>query len=148
MKYLCLDIACTFKDSGIATRLLFRHLKSCWKRQLVFVFFKQPMMSGIRQITKPYPYVASGGTSEIISSSLLALLRKVRTITVGIEYLRIDPLDFSSFWINVPPGLVRWVPSFSPRIQFTPAPLTRERAAREFIAWTERRSAAQGGPVR
>jgi hypothetical protein len=27
-------------------------------------------------------------------------------------------------------------------------PLTRERAAREFIAWTERRSAAQGGPVR
>jgi hypothetical protein len=88
-----------------ATRLLGAR-KSCWKGQLVFVFFQQPIGSGVGQVVKLDPQIASRRTSEVISPNLLELLRQVTTITVGIEYLRIDPVDLSSVWINMPPDFL------------------------------------------
>jgi hypothetical protein len=76
------------------------------ERPIVFVFFQQPIGSGVGQVGKPDPQIASRRTSEVISPNLLELLRQVTTITVGIEYLRIDPVDLSSVWINIPPDLV------------------------------------------
>src|SRR5262249_32942876 len=71
------------------------------------------------QVAKPNPHITSGRTGEVFPSNLLALLREVRIITVGVECLRIGPLNLGSLWIDLESGC------FAPGFHFLRGPRHR-----------------------
>ena len=52
------------------------------------------------------PYVASGRTSEIFPPDLLKFLREIGIDAIGIECVRIVPINLSSFGIDLLPCLL------------------------------------------
>src|SRR5262249_33403559 len=83
-----------------------QRFKARRKSQLRSVLLPQGVSRRLRQIAKPDPYIASGRTGEIFPPDLLQLLREVWIDAIGVECLRICPLDLCSFWIDPKTGFL------------------------------------------
>src|SRR5262249_44287612 len=78
--------------------------KSCGKRQLCFVLLPQGFPDLLGQIVKTDPHVASGRTGKVFSPNLPVFLREIGIVAVGVECLRIDPLNIGSLRVDVKPN--------------------------------------------
>ena len=68
------------------------------------MLFPQGIPSGVGQVVKADPHIAAGGTGEVFPPYLLVFLREVEAVAVGVECLRIGPLNLGSLWIDLEPN--------------------------------------------
>src|SRR5260370_34477399 len=76
------------------------------KRQSVLVLFQESIFGRFGEIAKPPPYVASGSTGEVFSPDLVKFLWKLGVESIGVERLRIRPVDLCRVRIDAERGFL------------------------------------------
>ena len=73
----------------------------------------QGIPTGLGQVVKADPYIAAGGAGEVFPPYTPVFLREVGVVAVGVDCIRIGPLNLGGRWVDLEPTALRKASRYS-----------------------------------